>query len=509
MRGRVGFTLIELMIVCGIIAVLAAILWPIFLAARESSRQSSCASNQRQIAAALLIWAENHNERLPYPADAWTLLELPPNVLKCPSEQDRANGYVYNTLVGGMLVDLPTEPMETVLTADGTAESHLLVVPEDLAPRHNGRYLASFVDGHVEPVALTASTAGDELGQLVEGCGSANFAWLQYPGVKFADAFKSPKTGTVTQFTLQWKKDGGYGHGTYGRYTFELQTNGKDLFPSDEVLASVTNVNPIIAMDGYADGALHVEMTAALEQGKSYSLVITNTDPDPGENWSSPNTLMTRVKPWDGSGCRAAALTDGVWKPWASRHPSNIYNTWGINAVNGGHAPIMLTWQDGTHTGDPYYSAMVKKRAFFCAEEKAGEFIVWNRPTTKITRIGLVVTRVGTPATLNYHLETADETTLATGPLATAGQVGATPTWVFATLGEGVTLQEGQAYRLWFDSPDSPTRDNSFFQFIPYGENRPEAWLECGWGGTASCYTAILDGAWELAPHADLSFSLQ
>jgi prepilin-type N-terminal cleavage/methylation domain-containing protein len=48
--NRHGFTLIELLVVIAIIAILAAILFPVFARAREKARQTTCTSNQRQIA---------------------------------------------------------------------------------------------------------------------------------------------------------------------------------------------------------------------------------------------------------------------------------------------------------------------------------------------------------------------------------------------------------------------------------------------------------------------------
>lgn len=62
---RRGFTLIELSFVISIIAILAAILFPVFARARESARRSSCASNLSQIGVALNMYAQNYNGRYP------------------------------------------------------------------------------------------------------------------------------------------------------------------------------------------------------------------------------------------------------------------------------------------------------------------------------------------------------------------------------------------------------------------------------------------------------------
>jgi prepilin-type N-terminal cleavage/methylation domain-containing protein/prepilin-type processing-associated H-X9-DG protein len=60
-----GFTLIELLVVIAIIAILAAILFPVFARAREQARQSSCLSNQKQIGLAIIMYAADHDETLP------------------------------------------------------------------------------------------------------------------------------------------------------------------------------------------------------------------------------------------------------------------------------------------------------------------------------------------------------------------------------------------------------------------------------------------------------------
>ncbi len=63
-RVRAGFTLIELLVVIAIIAILAAILFPVFAQARAKARQASCVSNLKQIGTGMLQYAQDYDEAM-------------------------------------------------------------------------------------------------------------------------------------------------------------------------------------------------------------------------------------------------------------------------------------------------------------------------------------------------------------------------------------------------------------------------------------------------------------
>ena len=62
---RNGFTLIELLVVIAIIAILAAILFPVFAQAREKARTATCASNLKQISLGVLQYVQDYDESYP------------------------------------------------------------------------------------------------------------------------------------------------------------------------------------------------------------------------------------------------------------------------------------------------------------------------------------------------------------------------------------------------------------------------------------------------------------
>ena len=206
-----GFTLVELLVVIAVITILAAILFPVFAQAREKARQTSCASNARQLALGVLMYAEDHDETLPPVAHAapesdgqadeeahgrlWTDLLFPyvrsHPTLRCPTDPTRSStSYGLNELAFADLADpedlrvdvtslaMFQSPVETIMLGDIGAEDdfatprlngYKLVAPsfplndgEDARPaaRHHARVCLSFMDGHQKPLRLESFYRG-------------------------------------------------------------------------------------------------------------------------------------------------------------------------------------------------------------------------------------------------------------------------------------------------------------------------------------------------------------
>ncbi len=185
MRNTRGFTLIELLVVIAIIAILAAILFPVFARAREKARQASCQSNLKQVTLGMQMYAQDYDEVLPFSVvgvatgplysvfDVMQPYIKNQQILLCPSDSGPsvdltslgmgACSYITNeTVMPAWVVGLGTtppmslamihKPAECAAFADGDLdESQLpaaMVVAPD--PRHNEMANYSFVDGHVK-----------------------------------------------------------------------------------------------------------------------------------------------------------------------------------------------------------------------------------------------------------------------------------------------------------------------------------------------------------------------
>jgi prepilin-type N-terminal cleavage/methylation domain-containing protein/prepilin-type processing-associated H-X9-DG protein len=211
-----GFTLIELLVVIAIIAILAAILFPVFAQARESARKASCQSNLKQLGNAILMYSSDYDGFLvagggtchgspagcsdtnPLPGLQWQWVIQPYaknwGIYKCPSDPrpaDRVpvsygvnnvalnsandNGGVNESAVGApadtvMLMEIGEgayrEDRETLdavrMTGDNTIwdawDRVSKVDPgwswNDTQPRHSGGGNVLWVDGHVKYAKL-------------------------------------------------------------------------------------------------------------------------------------------------------------------------------------------------------------------------------------------------------------------------------------------------------------------------------------------------------------------
>jgi len=193
MVRRRGFTLIELLVVIAIIAILAAILFPVFARAREKARQSSCLSNVKQLMLGLLSYAQDYDETMPscwtgsstYDHPFWYEKVAPyiknTQILLCPSKKYTTIAYGYNYVYlgstggSGMGLAQIQTPSEMLILADSydsdTAGSFHVYAPQywgihgganddndtgNVDPRHNGGANAGFADGHAKWYQLQA-----------------------------------------------------------------------------------------------------------------------------------------------------------------------------------------------------------------------------------------------------------------------------------------------------------------------------------------------------------------
>ena len=178
---RRGFTLIELLVVIAIIAILAAILFPVFAQAREKARATQCLSNLKQLATAVQMYAQDNGEKLPGAISWGGALGVTGKVFDCPTSSKKGSAndpdFMYLAADGpnggaallsgralaSFLIPGPSEtPMiidgktgfvvKSGTSSTGTANAIVDITNDVLAKvdkRHNKNANCAFVDGHV------------------------------------------------------------------------------------------------------------------------------------------------------------------------------------------------------------------------------------------------------------------------------------------------------------------------------------------------------------------------
>lgn len=181
-RIRNGFTLIELLVVIAIIAILAAILFPVFAQAREKARQVSCLSNQKQLGLAFMQYVQDYDEVFPstyYYGEGWAEIIYPyvksAGVYVCPDDNGRTPTYAWTpdpvSYAGNADVLTPSEIPGTTISQ-----------PASLAAL-------------VAPTTTVLIYEGDTAYYNYKGPGTGNSVGSSFTWFRYADSFRSSLDG--------------------------------------------------------------------------------------------------------------------------------------------------------------------------------------------------------------------------------------------------------------------------------------------------------------------------
>lgn len=177
-----GFTLIELLVVIAIIAILAAILFPVFARAREKARQNKCLANLRQQVLAIQMYAQDNSEQLlrNTGSSPWSSLLAQynePNIYDCPTQTGKGSGnapeYGYNQHLFDVAVAKVSRQADTVMVTDldksamtGNCSFNSANLDTAISKRHSGCIIVAKADGSVATLSIkSGETVAQVLGR--------------------------------------------------------------------------------------------------------------------------------------------------------------------------------------------------------------------------------------------------------------------------------------------------------------------------------------------------------
>ena len=224
MNTKKAFTLIELLVVIAIIAILAAILFPVFAQAKEAAKKTSCMSNEKQVTLGILLYQNDYDDYFPYGTMAWSFFYgqsqgsanywwgdaqwapiISPyvknvGIFGCPDDVDGGKITPNPNAWEGIMMSYAVNGLRTVWTASGTGYC-LGVMCED-GPGVNGQVVSSSGVNQPSSVILLSENWSSQMATAGDQINYSNFFGGIFTGSQYYEALQLPnQCGTANGAT--------------------------------------------------------------------------------------------------------------------------------------------------------------------------------------------------------------------------------------------------------------------------------------------------------------------